>query len=328
MKTLTTIFALLTVSFSAFATNTVEVNVTHFSATKNFVEDKIERTVYSNDKVIYVRWSTSLESNNAQFILYRSIDGENWIEIATIAGFGEGSNTSVAGYEFEDNGYDTIQLKSDSFSDVVYYRLSCAGINNDVEVVLEQTSTASFLLPIELVQFQATVVRDNAIHLTWETATETNNDYFTLLQSFDGMNFFEVATVTGAGTSTEKNNYEFFDNILQLKSNPASIVYYQLQQTDYNGESNTSHIISVATHYESLTFEIQNLNTINGTMSLVFPAGKNNTVNIYNLEGTLVHSQSFAETTFATMYLPNLPKGSYVVECKTGSQKQNRKIRL
>jgi hypothetical protein len=67
--------------------------------------------------------------------------------------------------------------------------------------------------------------------LNWTTASETNNDFFTLERTYDGNNFSIVTTVDGAGNSIEPINYSVTDEIQSV----AEITYYRLKQTDYNG---------------------------------------------------------------------------------------------
>lgn len=98
-------------------------------------------------------------------------------------------------------------------------------------------SSLSAPLPIELLSFNATCNNDHEI-LSWSTASETNNDYFTIERSDDGNSFHAIGNVNGAGTTIQAQQYSFSD--------PApifAIAYYRLRQTDYNGNSSTSEII-------------------------------------------------------------------------------------
>jgi hypothetical protein len=75
--------------------------------------------------------------------------------------------------------------------------------------------------------------------ITWQTASETNNDYFTVYKSFDAIHFFEIGRIAGAGNSTTTNTYEYTDSI---KSKTTT--YYQIKQTDYNGQSTISRLMT------------------------------------------------------------------------------------
>jgi hypothetical protein len=66
----------------------------------------------------------------------------------------------------------------------------------------------------------------------WSTASEADNDYFTIEKSKDLENWQEIATIDGAGNSTSLINYTFeIENQLNEKSG-----YYRLKQTDFNGQ--------------------------------------------------------------------------------------------
>ena len=93
-------------------------------------------------------------------------------------------------------------------------------------------------LPVELTDFSATC-RNNGKLITWTTASEINNDYFTLEKSDDGEDFHAIATIPGAGNSNVANTYEYFDN--QSSENS---VYYRLSQTDFNGDEQSFNMIS------------------------------------------------------------------------------------
>ena len=94
-------------------------------------------------------------------------------------------------------------------------------------------------LPIELISFEGKAQgRKNLVQ--WTTASETNNDFFTIEKSADAINFEPLAKVAGAGNSSSILNYSTYDN------NPINgTTYYRLKQTDYNGAFTYSSIISV-----------------------------------------------------------------------------------
>ncbi|MBK7856554.1 MAG: SBBP repeat-containing protein [Bacteroidetes bacterium] len=64
-------------------------------------------------------------------------------------------------------------------------------------------------LPIELLSFDA-APNKNTIDITWATATETNNDFFTIEKSKDGNKFEDVAKVDGAGNSNQSYRIFFY----------------------------------------------------------------------------------------------------------------------
>lgn len=70
------------------------------------------------------------------------------------------------------------------------------------------------------------------MHLNWATASEQDNDHFTLERSVDGLSFAPVLQVAGAGNSTQIMRYEAFD------PQPVhGVAYYRLRQADINGHA-------------------------------------------------------------------------------------------
>lgn len=94
-------------------------------------------------------------------------------------------------------------------------------------------------LPIELIYFNGKVL-NNANFLTWEVASQLNNDFFTVERSINGYDWVEVETLVGAGTTTEQEKYGAVDTRFDRLVN-----YYRLKQTDFDGEFEYSKIISI-----------------------------------------------------------------------------------
>ena len=94
-------------------------------------------------------------------------------------------------------------------------------------------------LPVELVSFQANCAGEGKVNVTWATASEHNSANFTIEKSRDGMNWTVMASLAGAGNSTQMINYSTVDN-----NAAAGVNYYRLTQTDFDGASETFNIAS------------------------------------------------------------------------------------
>ncbi|HRG07082.1 MAG TPA: hypothetical protein PLJ08_00780, partial [Cyclobacteriaceae bacterium] len=81
-------------------------------------------------------------------------------------------------------------------------------------------------LPVELLSFTATAENEK-VNLKWVTASELNNDFFTVQHSTDGVEFTSLGNVNGQGTKQSATTYNFVDD-----SPMAGINYYRLKQTD------------------------------------------------------------------------------------------------
>jgi hypothetical protein len=96
-------------------------------------------------------------------------------------------------------------------------------------------------LPVELLSFTATANQDKMqVDLEWQTATEINNDYFTVQRSKNGVDFEDVFTKAGAGNSSTVKNYSGVDPSPYL-----GVSYYRLKQTDFNGSYSYSDVVPV-----------------------------------------------------------------------------------
>ncbi|HEY6161589.1 MAG TPA: LamG-like jellyroll fold domain-containing protein, partial [Bacteroidia bacterium] len=94
-------------------------------------------------------------------------------------------------------------------------------------------------LPIQLLNFTATPI-NNYVQLDWSTATETNNDYFTVERSKNGSLFEPLVVVDGAGNSTQTLYYTTNDEMPYT-----GLSYYRLKQTDFNGSFTYSQMVPV-----------------------------------------------------------------------------------
>lgn len=99
-------------------------------------------------------------------------------------------------------------------------------------------STRVTPLPVELISFSAKC-NNGRVNFTWSTATETNNDYFTIEQSVNGIDYVTIQQVKGAGNSSGIKKYES----AVIVSEPNS--YYRLKQTDFDGKYTYSKAIAV-----------------------------------------------------------------------------------
>ena len=100
-------------------------------------------------------------------------------------------------------------------------------------------------LPVELLSFTALPVEDG-IKLDWQTASEINNDFFTLFRSRNGVDFTSIGTKQGAGNSNLLLSYSYTDQ------DPLNgINYYQLKQTDFDGSTSYSQIVAAMFYPEN-----------------------------------------------------------------------------
>ncbi len=165
------------------------------------------------------------------------------------------------------------------------------------------------ILPIELGELKGTLIGQKSF-LEWDTYTETDNKYFDIQHSTDGVDFVSVGNVPGVGNSTVRQEYRFWHNSPAKGEN-----YYRIQQFDYDGQTSLSQTIVLTLNSPRVTGIYPNP-LVGNTISLDvegFSSGDAN-FKIFDAAGRLVSIESFdyqGEPTL-TFDLPNLSKGLYI----------------
>jgi len=167
-------------------------------------------------------------------------------------------------------------------------------------------------LPIELIYFKVKF-EDGVVKLRWSTASEHNNDYFTIEKSKDGLDYDIVTTLPGAGNSTQRINYQAIDRNIET-----GITYYRLKQTDYNGDYKRTdwESILIQLNIENLTVYPNPItNEINVSLHSSF--SKVEDLLIYDLTGKQFYKKSLdlqLGDNYFDVELPQLSKGLYILQ--------------
>ncbi len=94
-------------------------------------------------------------------------------------------------------------------------------------------------LPISLLYFKGDAI-NHKVEFNWATLSETNNDYFIIERSENGLDFEPIQRIKGAGHSTSRKEYKSYDYHPLLGAS-----YYRLKQVDFDGQYTYSEVISV-----------------------------------------------------------------------------------
>lgn len=166
-------------------------------------------------------------------------------------------------------------------------------------------------LPITLLSFDAKICGEN-VCLAWQTATERNNDFFTIEKSTNGINWEFVTNIDAAGNSQTILNYETMDQ------HPFSgLSYYRLMQTDYDGRSTYSAMDKVQFAYNGEAHFTIYPNPSSDKVTIEGLPSELNQLKVYNSIGQDV--TSILETTSPNpsvflMDVSTLTPGVYVVK--------------
>lgn len=184
------------------------------------------------------------------------------------------------------------------------------GVSNALEYVCS-------LLPVELLDFRAEPTEAGPVKLTWQTATELNNDYFAVERSADAQVFEELFRVEGAGTTTELQNYEVLDEVPLSGNN-----YYRLRQVDTDGTIEYSDIRLVNLDAGALT-SVQvypNPTSASLTISTVQSFAENGFINLLDSAGRIVLSQLPSDSAGAQLLdVRTLTRGLYFLQVPLAS---------
>ncbi|MBK8051959.1 MAG: T9SS type A sorting domain-containing protein [Saprospiraceae bacterium] len=175
------------------------------------------------------------------------------------------------------------------------------------------------VLPIELKSFEIKN-NANAVNMLWVTASETNNDFFTLQRSADAVHFENIAIIEGAGNSSTEIYYSFTD-VSPLRGTN----YYRIKQTDFDGKFSYSDVRSVS----MVTAEKSQLNTfITDNILVVNTPLEDYDVIIYNSWGTEVKRYHNLQN-YSTIDVQDLKSGALIIRISyDGGSETHRVVKL
>jgi hypothetical protein len=192
-----------------------------------------------------------------------------------------------------------------------------------IQPLYNYTCSTSTVLPIQLVYFRATKLND-FVKLTWQTATETDNNYFQIERSFDGMVFTPIGRVNSQGNTSSGFSYSFIDSFPQTGNN-----YYRLRQVDINGRATLSdtvvvqfstgisNVIKVFPTITSGIIKVQLLNSSDALKEIVL-YDITGAISMYYTGNGLLHQ----------LNLSNLANATYILKVVTERETISQKVML
>ncbi|WP_323756257.1 T9SS type A sorting domain-containing protein [Roseivirga sp.] len=175
-------------------------------------------------------------------------------------------------------------------------------------------------LPIVLLSF-TTEVSKSTVLLKWSTASELDNDFFTIERSRNGVDFEPILYVPGKGTSEVTNNYVTVDG-----SPISGRSYYRLKQTDFNGQFDYSEMKSVLYKSDKITtpnFTVYPNSVLAGQTINIRPEGEfvdeTAIIQLLSIAGQRVLEYNFQLSKEASFEIPQDVQAGYYVLSVTGS---------
>ncbi len=170
-------------------------------------------------------------------------------------------------------------------------------------------------LPITLLSFDAQAA-GSVVDLYWATASEMNNEHFTVERSADGNTFLPLLRVPGAGNSTVTLEYGAVDDApLQ------GLSYYRLRQTDFDGTSTLSNVVSV--RMNQLSSEPLSVHVGDGTLRAFHSFEAGSSYSILDMTARLVSKGVAEEDEVLDIPVVSLPSGAYVLRMQDGQRSES-----
>lgn len=160
------------------------------------------------------------------------------------------------------------------------------------------------VLPIQMIDFTAKY-SGNQVFLSWESASEINNQGFEIENSNNGSDWEIVGYCRGNGTTNTNSKYEFVHKTPKFDTN-----YYRLKQIDFDGKIDYSKVIYV-TYQGNKNLSI----SPNPTSGIIrFNTTEEGEVKIYDVSGNLLQHLDIIDQ---EIDISDLPSGILLIHVLT-----------
>jgi fibronectin-binding autotransporter adhesin len=281
-----------------------------------------------------------LKSGTTGDIVTEKVVGQTWLINEGIAGGSIATITLQWNAADELTGFTRADCHISHFSSGIWDNPAASVASGSDPYTVSRSNITSFSpfgvetasshpLPIELLFFDAQLTADQQVNLTWATASEINNDYFTIEKTTGGNVFETVAVIEGAGNSSSKINY------ISIDEHPfEGLSYYRLKQTDFDGKFVYSNLVGV----ENTNSEIYQLNVFpnpatadNLNLNIEGSAGDKIVITMLDLLGKEIYSkttvlESGGNSWIVLDQLPPIIPGIYHVVVMNKLKRNNGKV--
>lgn len=227
--------------------------------------------------------------NNLRLLIDRDGDGFADNDVTPAAGSFSGTVVTFSGVNFQNGDRFTIG-------------------NTDI----------SAPLPVELISFSARAL-SSSVQLNWETASELNNDFFTIERSQNAEVWDDLIIIKGAGTTSLPSQYQFKDT-----QPVAGISFYRLKQTDFDGKYEFSKIVSVK--FEGIKDLIISPNPSSGLFTIANRQLESRQIRLFNSLGQAFEVDSAIDNSDTLINISSFPSGMYILQIVEGNSIRSLRI--
>ncbi|HBF89140.1 MAG TPA: hypothetical protein DDX39_10900 [Bacteroidales bacterium] len=182
------------------------------------------------------------------------------------------------------------------------------------------------LLPVKLIDYTVVCTKTGSL-IEWSTATETDNDFFTIEKSNDLINWKIVSTIAGAINSNNINEYYYNDS----ESNEVT-TYYRIKQTDLDGNYIYFDMLSILCKLSNSSLKLIGVNASVEKLNLIISTEGLTDLNIIvsDMNGKIVSTEYISPikgANFVTLDT-NLKNGLYIVKLIQNNASTSQKLLL
>jgi hypothetical protein len=182
-------------------------------------------------------------------------------------------------------------------------------------------STLSDPLPVKFIHFSGERDKHRA-HLQWVTATEQNNEYFSVERSMDGFDFKEITRVAGSNNSTSEKRYAIYDYFKPQEGFDALPLFYRIKQVDKDNSFAYSKIIKLNPVQDAILTIAPNPVQQGQSIQIQLFNDEPSLLELIDLKGRIMKN-SVLQKGLNTVSTQSLSKGHYWISIK--GQKGNLK---
>lgn len=221
-------------------------------------------------------------------------------------------------------------LEGSSALQSVSYSIVTDGLLGQEELVWDDMdlSDTQAPIPVELASFEGQL-NGEAVVLSWQTASETNNARFEIERKTDDA-WQRIGQMQGAGTTSEAQTYRFKDASVPFQDEAVS---YRLKQVDLDGTSSYSPEVEVtlgAPQAFALHGNFPNPVRSQTTIRYELPQAAHVTISVYNPLGrevaTLLDRQQKTGHQQVQFDASSLASGTYLYRVQAGDHTETRRM--
>lgn len=186
---------------------------------------------------------------------------------------------------------------------------------------IDENSDPNSPLPVELLYFEASG-SNNQVNIFWATASEVNNDFFTIERSIDGIDYQVLGIVAGSGNTHAIMKYEYVDMHPVYGQS-----YYRLTQTDYDGTSETFNPQSIYLSNFADLHVSPNPVEAGAELRIVTDAQQDEsvTITIYSSSGAVI--QKIENISTSVIRVPySVKPGLYLIKAQSGASQRIQRL--